>query len=124
MCCRREDYKWLPSLHIYHDARTDCPHLTRLPNFHLSHRQRSFNERTGTPFNYLTFPSDIVLQVVLWRLRYKLSLHDLARVVAGQAPQRVTTDEHTSYPRAIREVLIVRSLATCDSTCDTTPMTM
>lgn len=28
-----------------------------------------------------------------------------AQVVAGQAPERVTTDGHTSYPRAIRETL-------------------
>jgi putative transposase len=156
--------------------------------------RRTFNERSGTPFNHLTFPSDIVLQVVLWRLRYKLSFRDLAemflergftfsheavrewearfapllaerlrakrqghagsswyvdetyvkvngawwylyraivrggslvdsmlsetrdmdaaqrffrqaRVVSGQAPERVTTDGHTSYPRAIREAL-------------------
>jgi putative transposase len=39
---------------------------------------RTFNERTGTAFNYLEYPTDIVLQVVLWRLRYKLSLRDLA----------------------------------------------
>ena len=156
--------------------------------------RRSFNERTGTPFNQLTFPSEIVLQIVLWRLRYTLSLRDLAemflergfvfthealrewearfapllaeklrakrhgqadsswyvdetylkvngqwcylyraidrdsnlvdsmlsqtrdmhaaqrffrqaRVVAGQAPARVTTDGHSAYPRAIRESL-------------------
>jgi transposase-like protein len=156
--------------------------------------KRTFNERTGTPFNHLTFPTEIVLQVVLWRLRYKLSFRDLAemflergflfiheavrewearfaplladhlrakrhgqtgtswyvdetyvkvngvwcylyraidrdgnlvdsmlsekrdmdaaqrfflqaRVVAGQAPERVTTDGHSSYPRAIRETL-------------------
>ena len=36
--------------------------------------QRTFNERTGTPFNCLEFPTDIVLLVVFWRLRYKLSL--------------------------------------------------
>ena len=42
--------------------------------------QRSFNERTGTPFNYLKVPTDIVLLVVLWQLRYKLSLRDLAEV--------------------------------------------
>src|SRR3954464_12198558 len=38
---------------------------------------RTFNERTGTAFNYLQFPTDIVLLVVLWRIRYKLSLRDL-----------------------------------------------
>jgi len=42
--------------------------------------QRRFNERTGTPFNYLAYPTDIVLLVVLWRLRYKLSLRDLAEM--------------------------------------------
>jgi len=41
---------------------------------------RKFNERTGTPFNYLEFPTDIVFQVVLCRLRYKLSLRDLAEL--------------------------------------------
>ncbi len=39
-----------------------------------------FNERTGTPFNYLEFPTDIVLLAVLWRLRYKLSLRDVAEM--------------------------------------------
>lgn len=42
--------------------------------------QRFFNERTGTPFNYLEAPTDIVLLVVLWRLRYKLSLRDVAEM--------------------------------------------
>jgi putative transposase len=42
--------------------------------------RRTQGERTGTPFNHLTFPTDIVLQVVLWRLRYKLSFRDLAEM--------------------------------------------
>ena len=42
--------------------------------------KRTFNERTGTPFNYLEYPTDIVLLVVLWRVRYKLSLRDLAEM--------------------------------------------
>ena len=40
----------------------------------------TFNERTGTPFNFLQDPTDIVLLVVLWRLRYKLSVRDLAEM--------------------------------------------
>ncbi|MEP7288115.1 MAG: hypothetical protein ABI947_20360 [Chloroflexota bacterium] len=32
---------------------------------------RTFNERTGTSFNYLQFPTDIVLLVVLWRIRWR-----------------------------------------------------
>jgi transposase-like protein len=41
---------------------------------------RTFNERTGTSFNHLQYPTDLVLLVVLWRLRYKLSLRDLAEM--------------------------------------------
>lgn len=49
-------------------------------SFRCSSCQRQFNERTGTPFNYLEFPTDIVLLAVLWRIRYKLSLRDLAEL--------------------------------------------
>ncbi len=38
--------------------------------------RRTFNERTGTPFNHLQVPTDVALLVVLWLLRYKLSLRD------------------------------------------------
>jgi transposase-like protein len=48
--------------------------------FRCSACQRTFNERTATPFNFLEYPTDIVLLVVLWRLRYKLSLRDLAEM--------------------------------------------
>jgi hypothetical protein len=41
---------------------------------------RSFNERTGTPFNFLEMPTDIVFQVVLFRLLFKLSLRDLVQM--------------------------------------------
>ena len=42
--------------------------------------RRKFNERTGTSFNHLEFPTAIVFPVVLCRLRYKLSLRDLAEL--------------------------------------------
>ena len=42
--------------------------------------RRKSNERTGTPFNYLEFPIDIVFEIVLCRLRYKLSLRNLAEM--------------------------------------------
>jgi putative transposase len=48
--------------------------------FRCSACKRLFNERTGTPFNFLEYPTDLVLLVVLWRLRYKLSLRDLAEM--------------------------------------------
>jgi putative transposase len=39
-----------------------------------------FNERGGTVFNHLQYPTDVVLMVVLWRIRYKLSLRDLVEM--------------------------------------------
>ena len=48
--------------------------------FFCFHCRCTFNERTGTPFNALEFPTDIVLLVVLWRLCYKLSLRDIAEL--------------------------------------------
>ena len=32
------------------------------------------------PFNYLEYPTESILLVVLWRLRYTLSLRDLAEL--------------------------------------------
>ena len=42
--------------------------------------KRIGNERTGTAFNSLEYPTDSVLLVVLWRLRYTVSLRDLAEM--------------------------------------------
>jgi len=42
--------------------------------------ERRFNERTGTPFNDPSVPTDVVFLVVLWRLRYPLSLRHLAEM--------------------------------------------
>jgi putative transposase len=165
--------------------------------------KRLFNERTGTPFNFLEYPTDLVLLVIVWRVRYKLSLRDLAEMfltrgftftheavrdwearfapllaerlrakrrgrggvswyadetyvkvhgrwcyvyraidregnlldamlsetrdleaakqffaralaVVGKSPQRVTTDGHPAYPRAIRETLGEKVLHRCN----------
>jgi putative transposase len=70
-----------------------CPHcqshhvrkLNRTTNldyllFRCGDCGRKSNERTGTPFNYLEFPTDIVFEIVLCRLRYKLSLRNLAEM--------------------------------------------
>jgi putative transposase len=70
-----------------------CPHCAATTTTELTKRtqlgyrifccstcRRQFNERTATPFNYLEFPTDIVLLVVLWRLRYTLSRRDLAEM--------------------------------------------
>ena len=49
--------------------------------FSCTNCRRRFNERTGTAFNELQFPTDIVLLAVLWRLRYKLGLRDVSELL-------------------------------------------
>jgi len=71
-----------------------CPHCLSASTSKRKHRTslgyrtyfcpgcgRRFNERTGSPFNDLQFPTDIVLLAVLWRLRYKLSFRDVAELL-------------------------------------------
>ena len=41
---------------------------------------KQFNERSAGLLNRTQYPSDIIALVVLWRLRYKLSLRDLAEM--------------------------------------------
>jgi hypothetical protein len=42
--------------------------------------QKQFNERSGGLLNRAQYPSDVIALAVLWRLRYKLSLRDLAEM--------------------------------------------
>ena len=49
---------------------------------------RRFNERTGTALNRVQVPFDIMFLVVFWRLRYKLSLRDLAGASANAGGSR------------------------------------
>ena len=38
---------------------------------------KQLNERSGSLLNQTQYPSDVIALVMLWRLRYKLSLRDL-----------------------------------------------
>jgi putative transposase len=71
-----------------------CPHCLSTSIWKSKHRtslgyktfscracRRRFNERSGTPFNDLQFPTDVVLLAVLWRLRYKLGFRDVAELL-------------------------------------------
>ncbi|HIM60465.1 MAG TPA: IS6 family transposase [Dehalococcoidia bacterium] len=71
-----------------------CPHCSSKSTSKRKHRTsigyrtyicsncgRRFNKRSGTPFNDLQFPTDIVLLAVLWRLRYKLSFRHVAELL-------------------------------------------
>jgi putative transposase len=68
--------------HCESTATIERPDRTELGyrRFRCRDCQRGFNERTGTPFNRLQYPTDVVCLVVLWRLCYKLSLRDLAEM--------------------------------------------
>jgi transposase-like protein len=68
--------------HCESTAVTERPDRTELGyrRFRCRACKREFNERTGTPFNRLQYPTDVVCLVVLWRFRYKLSLRDLAEM--------------------------------------------
>jgi putative transposase len=68
--------------HCGSTATTERPDRMELGyrRFRCPDCQRGFNERTGTPYNRLQYPTDVVCLVVLWRFRYKLSLRDLAEM--------------------------------------------
>ena len=72
----------MPCLHFAEAETVEQPRRTALGyrTFRCGRCRRVFNERTGTSFNHLQYPTDLVLLVVLWRLRYKLSLRDLAEM--------------------------------------------
>lgn len=69
----------------------NCPHCNSTHNTQLGRTtelgysvfrcrkcKRTFNERTGTPFNFVEVPTDIIFQVLLCRLRCKMSFRDVA----------------------------------------------
>jgi putative transposase len=68
--------------HCQSSATTERPERTELGYHRFRCRTCSggFNERTGTLFNRLQYPTDVICLVILWRLRYKLSLRDLAEM--------------------------------------------
>ena len=41
---------------------------------------RQFNERSGGLLNRTQYPRDVIALVVLWRLRYRLTLQDLSEM--------------------------------------------
>jgi putative transposase len=71
----------------------NCPHCQSLSTIEREGRtvhgfrryrcrdcERRFNERTGTVLNWVQLPTNMVFLAVFWRLRYKLSLRDLAEM--------------------------------------------
>jgi putative transposase len=68
------------------DAITERPERTAqgYRRFRCRGCGKQFNERSGTVLNRAQYPSDVIALVVLWRLRYKLSLRDLPERFAGR----------------------------------------
>ena len=80
------------------------------------------NERTGTALNRAHYPADVIALVVLWRLRYQLSLRDLAEMflarglvfsqrrsgLGGQAGARSGRGTAPPAPRPYRQELVRR----------------
>ena len=73
----------MPCPHCLSTCVSKRKHRTSLGyrTFYCGACDRSFNERSGTPFNDLQFPTDIVLLAVLWQLRYKLGFRDVAELL-------------------------------------------
>ena len=51
------------------------------PRFLCRDGGRQFNERSGDVLNRTEYPSDVIALVVLWRLRYRLTLQDLSEML-------------------------------------------
>src|SRR3954470_22879944 len=66
------------------EAVTERPERTAqgYRRFRCRHCGKQFNERSDTLLNRAQYPSDVIALVVLWRLRYKLSLRDLPEMFA------------------------------------------
>ena len=81
LCKRRDLFMSCP--HCLSTSTSKSQHRTSLGyrTFYCQDCNRRFNQRSGTPFSDLQFPTDIVLLAVLWRLRYKLSFRDVAALL-------------------------------------------
>ena len=62
-------------------SRRVCRTALGYRRFNCRSCRRRFNERTGTPFNDLHFPTDVVLLAVLWRRRYEFGVRDVAELL-------------------------------------------
>ncbi|MCD6072290.1 MAG: hypothetical protein K0S42_2806 [Microvirga sp.] len=72
----------MPCPHCCSAKTTECSDRTAhgYRRFRCRCCGRGFNERTGSVLNRLQLPTDVVFLIVLWRLRMKLSLRDLAEI--------------------------------------------
>jgi len=76
----------MPGPHCAATAMTAQARRTALGyhTFRCGRCRRICNERTGSPYNHRQYPTDLVPLVVLWRLRYKLRLRNVAEMFLGR----------------------------------------
>jgi putative transposase len=72
----------VPCPHCAATATIEQPRRTALGyrTFRCRGCRRTCNERTGSPYNHLQYPTDLVLLVVPWRRRDQLRLRDRAEM--------------------------------------------
>ncbi len=58
-----------PYCDLPNSKKLETPTALGYQRFRCNSCERSFNERTGTPFNFLQFPTDVVMLVVLVSFR-------------------------------------------------------
>src|ERR687893_399534 len=61
-------------------AGTERPERTARGYRRFRCRGKQSNERSGTTLNHAQYPSDVIALMVLWRLRYRLTLRDLSEM--------------------------------------------
>jgi hypothetical protein len=71
----------VPALLFDQDDGALGPDSPWLPSLPVPGLRPGFNERTGSVLNRFQLPTDVVFLIVLWRLRMKLSLRDLAEIL-------------------------------------------
>ena len=76
--------------------------------FRCKRCRRTFNERTATLFNFVEVPTNIIFQVLLCRVRYKLSYRDVAEfscsVVFSSLMKLYGTGKDDSYRVLLNEL--------------------
>lgn len=49
--------------------------------FSCNNCEWQFNERTGTPMNFITYPTTVIMMVVHYYYRFKVSLDDVVELM-------------------------------------------
>jgi transposase-like protein len=65
-----------------------------LPPISLSRLRQTIQRAQREPAERTQYPSDVIALVVLWRLRYKLSLRDLPEMFLIRGRPRLGSEAH------------------------------